>query len=305
MMTNLITNHSGLPFREIDIQTAVNSIKNDIENAIIANGTKGKNDLIKTQKPIKLIHDVIKTELFRKGVDVSLINPDIKQLQKIANPTARRTKRILKLKDKELQIAGYLKLKKQDVSAVPKDITVLSQILNQTTMLEGEIDRFGYSFTEAILSINIRSQLSSTDKNFDTLYERTFAEALNLHLRCPKIVLGELYMIIAKEYNEDDAKVNAISFKNADNIEKYIKAFQALNGRMDEKTDLYKYERNCLLIVDFSAKVPKIYSTDDELKQDGLLPRHSTATIKNLTFHNFVSDLLLIHEQRFGKGKFS
>jgi len=304
-MTNLITNHTGIPFEEIDIQMAVNTIKNDIENAIRTGGTKAKNELIRTQKPIKLIHDVIKSELIKNKVDVSLINPDIKQLQKIANPSARPTKRIITLKDKELQIAGYLKLKKQDVSAVPKDILVFTEILNQPTMLEGYADKFGLAFTEQILSINVRSQLSSTDKNFDTLYERTFAEALNLHLRCSKIVLGELYMIIAKEYNEDDAKVNAISFKNADNIEKYIKAFQALNGRKDEKTDFYKYERNCLLIVDFSTKIPKIYSTDDELKQDGLLPISSTATIKNLTFHNFVSDLLLIHEQRFGSGRFS
>lgn len=38
------------------------------------------------------------------------------------------------------------------------------------------------------------------------MYERTFAESLNLHLRCPSMVLGEFYMIPV--YSYDDALAN-------------------------------------------------------------------------------------------------
>lgn len=61
-----------------------------------------------------------------------------------------------------------------------------SEILNFDGILKGERDKYGFEFTEHTLSVNVRSQLSSIAKNFDTLYERTFAEAINLHLRCEK-----------------------------------------------------------------------------------------------------------------------
>src|SRR5690606_16476811 len=104
---------------------------------------------------------------------------------------------------------------------------------------------------ESVLSVNVRSQLSSVSKNFDTLYERTFAESLNFHLRFPRMVLGEVYLINLKEYNSDHASINQVSFKNSQYIEKYILAFQALNDRINIDDPLYKYERIALLIVDF------------------------------------------------------
>lgn len=90
------------------MQDALNQIKADIENAIIMNGEAGKNALIRTQKPISLIHDVIKTEFLKAGVHASLINPELRRLQRIANPPARVNKRPIVLKDKELPLAGYL-----------------------------------------------------------------------------------------------------------------------------------------------------------------------------------------------------
>jgi len=56
-------------------------------------------------------------------------------------------------------------------------------------------DYYGKDYTEKIISINVRSQFSSLAKNFDTLYERTIAEAQNLHVRCSKMCLGEVYMM--------------------------------------------------------------------------------------------------------------
>jgi hypothetical protein len=202
-MPNLINNHTGIPFPLVEMQLALNQIKSDIENAIKENGEDGKNALIRSQKPIKLIHNVLKTAFFNTGVHPSLINPELKRLQKIANPPIRVNNRSIVLKDKELPLAGYLKTKNQDISIIPNNIHVNTEILAFPTYLNGFQDNFGSLFTEGVLSVNIRSQLSSIAKNFDTLYERTFAEALNFHLRLPNMVLGEVYMIIVKEYDSE------------------------------------------------------------------------------------------------------
>src|SRR5690554_5854962 len=304
-MSNLTDNHTGIPIQRIQLQDALNQIKRDIESAICENGEAGKNALIRTQKPIKLIHNVIKSVFCEAGIHPSLINPELKRLQKIANPPKRRNDRPITLKDKELSLAGYLKTKYQDVSIVPRNILVNSETLTFPTFLNGFVDKYGSAFTESVLSVNVRSQLSSVSKNFDTLYERTFAESLNFHLRFPRMVLGEVYMIILKEYNSDAASERQVAFNDSEYIEKYILAFQALNNRINIEDPLYKYERIALLIVDFSQQVPKLYNTTQELIQDGLIPQTSLANIDDMSFPNFVQDLMAIYRARFPLNSFN
>jgi len=304
-MPNLVINHIGVPFTQIHMQTALTQIKADIENAIISNGEAGKNALIRTQKPIKLIHDVIKTEFLNTGVHESLINPELKRLKKVVNPPVRINNRPVVLRDKELPLAGYLKTKNQDISVIANNIHINQEVLNFPTYLNGFTDNFGTAFTESVLSVNVRSQLSSVAKNFDTLYERTFAEALNFHLRVPNMVLGEVYMIIAKEYDSDAAANRTVAFKNSEHIEKYILAFEALNRRTLVTDPLYKYERVALLIVDFSQPVPKLYNTTQELIDDNLIPTNSLANINTLSFSGFVADLLQIYQTRFPANTFN
>ena len=45
------------------IQESVNQIKQILEHAIITNGEAGKLSLIRSQKPIKLIHEAVKSSL--------------------------------------------------------------------------------------------------------------------------------------------------------------------------------------------------------------------------------------------------
>jgi hypothetical protein len=304
-MPNLNNNNTGIPFVQVQMQDALNQIKADIEAAIIANGESGKNALIRTQKPIKLIHNVVKTAFLNAGVHPSLINPELSRLRKVANPPARVNNRPVVLRDKELPLAGYLKTKNQDVSIVPNNIHINEETLGFPTYLNGFRDRYGSAFTESVLSVNVRSQLSSVAKNFDTLYERTFAEALNFHLRLPQMVLGEVYMIVVKEYDSDAAANNTVAFKNSEHIEKFILAFQALNNRLDITDPLYKYERIALLIVDFSQAVPKLYNTTQELINDGLIPNTSIANMDSLSFNEFVNDLMNIYGTRFPVNTFN
>jgi len=278
-MTNLIT-----------LQNAVNEIKRSIETAILSSGTEGKNNLIRSQKPIKLLHEVTKAELIRNGVRPEYLHPPLHQSHG------------------ELSLSGFFKKKDQDICVVPNHSKAKAETLNFKGILFGQEDRFGIGFTESTMSINVRSQLSSSAKNFDTLYERTFAEALNLHLRCPKMVLGEFYMIAVNEYDSRAVKNNEVKYKNvkgvAKHVEKYLLSFSAVNNRKSVTTDHFKYEKICLLIIDFSQKIPKIYNTDEELMEDNLLPKNSIATLEDLSFPNFIPDLLDIYLARFGIGRF-
>lgn len=275
----------------LTIQDAVNQIKAQIENAILTGGVQAKNNLIHSQGPICLLHDAVKAAFINEGVNAGFIAP---------NYGAHAG---------EMKLSGLLKSKDQDICIQPNNHFPQPEIINTEGILKGTTDPYGKIFTEHILSVNVRSQLSSIVKNFDTLYERTFAESLNLHLRCPEMVLGEVYLIPVYEYDDQLAKTNQIGFKpNNDisrHIEKYISAFNAVNGRNTIAGAEYKYERVCLLIVDFSKPVPKIYNTDAELRADNLLPANSAASLRDLDFPNFAKDMLRIYEHRFGAGRFT
>lgn len=272
------------------ILDAVCEIKELIESAIMEGGVEGKNNLIRTQRPICILHDAAKSAFIKEGV----------------NP--RRVRPLLGEHAGEQKLAGFFKCKDQDICFMPNNVYKHSEILDFDGILKGTRDEFGKDLTEHILSVNVRSQLSSIAKNFDTLYERTFAEALNLHLRCEKMVLGEFYMIPVFSYDDNAAKFNKVKFmpnKNvASHIQKYIYSFSAVNNRRVDYGEEYKYERVCLLIVDFSKPTPVVYNTDEQLKRDGILPRFSTASIEQLNFPSFARTLLDIYEQRYGSGRF-
>jgi len=290
-MANKILNHTGIPFSQITIQDAVNNIKQIYEASII-NGNRG--NVIRSSALIKNIHNAVKTDLINANVHPSLINPSKNYLQRVINPNLRAYNRPRVLKDKELKISGFLKTKTQDISVITDNIPISPTIMNVNSGMNGFNDIYGDLFTESILSINVRSQLSSIKKNFDTLYERTFAESLNLHLRFPNMVLGEVYLIPVKEYIDG----NAIGFNTID-IGKYIDTFQAINIRADRNDEKFKYERCCLLIVDFDRPIPKIYNTTNELIQDGYLPQGSNCSMTSLDYTNFINDIMQIYSTRF------
>jgi hypothetical protein len=269
-----------------NIQKAIDNFKRLIETSIIENGVKGKEAMIRSSRPILNIHEAVKLELIEAGINEDLIFP----------PLNSRTP--------ELKLAGSRKQKNQDVCVI-SNLDKREEILKEG-LLQDVVDEYGEKFTERTISINIRSQISSIQKNFDTLYERTTSEAINLHDRCPKMVLGEVYMIAVPEYDDRDIKNNKIVFKKLSQatVLKYIKSFQAINNRKGAEKNFYKYEKVCLLIVDFSQTPAKIYNTNAELKEAGLISEDSTVDISELSWDSFISDLLNVYSTRFGTGKF-
>jgi hypothetical protein len=183
----------------------------------------------------------------------------------------------------------FLKSKNQDVSIIPtKKLVTLTET--------------GAPELEKVLTVNIRSQLSSLGKNIDTLYERTFAEALNLHLSYPKQCLGEVYLIPTHEYDDKAMVQNKIVFKSPSKVENYIRMFQAINNRRSDSGNEYKYERVCLLIADFRQKNPKLYNSLEELKNDGLISKSTKVSLDYLTTDHFAENLLDVYVNRFGQG---
>lgn len=266
----------------LTIQQAINNFKNLIESAVISGGKTGFISSIRSSAPILNIHEAVKQELTSQGIPVARLHPP------------------LTLRSPELKLAGELKQKTQDVCVAPDGIVPIPEVL-VGGLLNAVTDPFGKIYTERTIAINVRSQISSLKKNFDTLFERTFSEALNLHERCPLMCLGEVYMIAAPEYNHKQFVQNSIAFKRKSPkiVEHYIKSFNAINNRSTTSKDFYQYERVCLLVVDFSQNPPKLYDTDADLKRDGLLPTASTESIAPLTWNSFVSSLLSTYNSRF------
>lgn len=265
---------------EASIDSVVLRIKKMYEKAIKKGGRDGVHSLIRSKKLIDCIHEFIKHELIRQGVDPAKITPPLGQTKT------------------EVKMSGFLKRKYQDISILseaPREEVI------EDGVLIGEKDIVGKDIMNKSISINIRSQLSSLGKNFDTLYERTFAEALNLHLRAPGLVMGEVYMVPLVAYDPDKINKKKISWKEWLPVN-YIPAFQALNNRGADDGDKYKYERVCLLIIDFRKIHPKVIDNVQTFIDEGLIgeERANKFSLGGLTMHDFVSDLLETYKNRHG-----
>lgn len=264
------------------INEQLKEFKKIIESAIIKNGEKGKTSAIRSSKLINLIHDAVKYELINHGVDSQCVFPHLNK----SKP--------------EIKLAGQLKQKDQDICVVPKMIEKTPSIITWGPLsYQKEKDPYGFEYSNNTLVVNVRSQMSSLDKNSDTLFERTFAEALNLHMRYPDMVLGEVYLIPTHAYDDALVKEKKVAFKTKSvNIEKYISFFNAINNRKigDE---YYSYERCALLIVDFNNEVPKLYSNNDELIKDNLISKDFSIDYSTLSFDSFAKDIIDIYSHRF------
>ena len=276
----------------MNIENCMSKIKREIELCISTgenegkkfdNGSLAKESLIRSSRLIGYLHECVKEELIKHKVKSGNIFPPLGS----SNP--------------EVKITGFLKQKDQDVTVIPSNIEKEEIIVDWGPLKHENIkDLFGIEYTSNCLVINIRSQLSSLAKNADTLFERTFAEAMNLHTIYKNIVLGEVYLIPVYEYNEADAKNNIVSFSNRKtNLAKYISFFSAINNRLDKEDDEYKYERCALLVVDFSKEKPVIYNTTDELKRDGLIDNDFDLELEDISFLSFAEDILKKYGERF------
>ncbi|RVZ33648.1 restriction endonuclease [Helicobacter pylori] len=257
--------------------------KKCLEHAILQEGEKGFSNIIRSQKPINYIHEMIKQDLVKNGIVKENIFPPLGS----SKP--------------EIKLAGFFKQKDQDICVIPNNMDKNKILINWGPLnFENKEDIYGFEFSQKCLVINIRSQMRSIAKNTDTLFERTFAESLNLHMHYPKIVLGEFYLIPVREYSLKYSKRKQIGFEDKlTNIEKYISFFSAISGRDSSNTDLWKYEKCCLMIVNLDSQKPFFYNNSYELKHDKIVSEYFALEYADIGFDLFVSDLLKIYRNRF------
>ncbi|QST02805.1 restriction endonuclease (plasmid) [Pontibacillus sp. ALD_SL1] len=274
----------------MNIHEALKQFKFEMEHAITSgafngkkkkNGLEAKRALICSERLIHLIHDAVKHDFMRQGIPSSYITPGYKE-----------TKR-------EITLTGEFKQKRQDVVIIPPLKPCPEKITWGPMAHLDKTDVFGKVLSEKMLSINIRSQMSSLSKNMDTLLERTVAESLNLHRRLESLVMGEVYLIPTHEYDPEAMKQFQVSFHHKRTpLERYISFFNSINHRKKKNEPHHYYERCCLMIVDFNRSVPKLYQSTDELKRDGLIDPHFSVDMKDLDYNHFTYDLLNTYHDR-------
>lgn len=276
------------------LQSALTKFQDGLEDAIktktydtevYENGQKAKEAAIRGQGLIGYVHEAVKESFdleLLKGEQEYRLYPALK-------------------KKNELTITGFLKAKKQDVVILfggsrPQPEPIAGG------PLDGEMDSVGKAASQKAIVIGVRSQMSSVDKNFDTLMERTFAETLNLRLRLPDLVMGEVYLLPVYEYDPRAMLVQEVRFMPQHvKVEKFIRTFFGITDRRADAAideDLYKYERSALVLADFRQHPPRLYLTRQELQQDGLVSDKLQREITSLSPEGFTTDLIAIHQRR-------
>ena len=181
------------------------------------------------------------------------------------------------------QVYGYPKKKEQDILIQPPQ--------NSEKSLS----------TGPIATINIRSQLSSIEKNYDTLFERLFAEALNLHNRFPYLVSGYLYLLPKIGYNKEAAGNKIVRFSERYDIEKYISSFLSITNRQDPNDVPWKHEQVALLIVDFEQDPPVVMDNMRIFLREGLVSENfaNLFSFDPLSIRNFFDKIHKITMERY------
>ena len=153
---------------------------------------------------------------------------------------------------------------------------------------------------QPLISLNIRSQLSSVQKNYDTLFERLVAESVNIHEKFPQVPCGYLYLLPAVGYNSDAMKENKVVRNEHFNWEKYLTTFGLLADRQDSSDKTFKYEKICLLAVDFSVNPPEVLSSTGDFLSRGLITRDFSKSFdySPLKINDIIEKLVYIFDRR-------
>ncbi len=245
------------------LQTSINKFKSELFSCITTatyngkqyeNGQKAKEAAIRSQTLILNVHEAVKQSFYQELKNKTKFNWT-------AHPPINKGK-------PELKIYGKIKGKDQDIVFLRTPVS--SYKFNDGPNI-GEVDLVGVEATKRSIIIGVRSQMSSVDKNFDTLMERAFAETLNLRLREPIITMGEVYVIPIQALDDKSMLQNKIKFgEKKERLEKFIRTFYSFSGRSDLKIqNAYKYDASALVILDLQQEPPKIIFDKKDLKNYG------------------------------------
>lgn len=241
------------------LQTSINSFQSALFGSIetatyngvkYADGQKAKEALIRSQTLILNIHEAVKRSFS------NTLKNNSKYTWSVYPPIGESSP--------ELKIFGKLKAKNQDLVYL-RTQPQRSRITDGPCV--GQIDPIGVEAIQRSIIIGIRSQMSSVDKNFDTLMERAFAETLNLRLRSPALTMGEVYILPIVEFDVKAMQTNQIKFlKSKVKLEKFVRIFESFTEREDlDIENQFKYDSSALIPIDFNTSPPAVIFDADDL----------------------------------------
>ena len=243
----------------------LDSIKSDFESTIEDPDENPSYTLIRSEELIGRIHEYIIDQLEDNGVPPEHIHED-------SHPN-----------DTSATVYGFPKSKSQDILVHSYD--------NDDPVVGPR------------MAINVRSQLSSIGKNFDTIFERIYAESLNLHNRFPYLPLGYFFLLPKKGYDSSAKQDNVVERSEEFGLQKFISSYSSISGRKDPEDENWKYEALCLLIVDFDQSPPKIMDDIDMFVEQELVTPEFAETYGSevISVDNFFEKLLIDYKKRYSQ----
>lgn len=248
-----------------ELVNILDGIKTDFESAIEDPDDNPSYSLIRSEDLIGRVHTYIIDQLEDNGV-----NPQ--NIQEDTHPN-----------DTSATVYGFPKTKSQDI---------LVHSYEENGPIVGPR-----------MAINVRSQLSSIGKNFDTIFERIYAESLNLHNRFPYLPLGYFFLLPKRGYDSSAKQNNVVERSEKFDVQKFISSYSSLSGRESPEDEKWKYEAMCLLIVDFEQSPPQIMDNiDDFVEQEIVTPEFAEIYGSEvISVENFFEKLLSDYKTRYSQ----
>lgn len=258
-----------------NLEKATIEIKNRAKEAIKTEGYKGFISTKRASDLILPIHEAIKKDFIRFNIMEEQILP------KLGERTG------------EMKIFGSQCSKRMDISILPKYINFKEEILDITdNKNKRKIDKYGKHVTENSLFVDIKSQFCSIGKNQGTLRTNFIGLNADIKERCPKTIIGNLTVLPIYEFDTEAMKEHKMRFSNNPiNVEEYLIRFNKIQDTSSlNNSSITKFNKVALVLVDFSQKIPHIFTSHQELVKYGLVSsdfnmKYSYDNIKYTNFH--------------------
>jgi len=102
--------------------------------------------------------------------------------------------------------------------------------------------------------------MTKISANQDTIFERAYAESVNLKMPI-NFIIGEVFVLPYYEINHEKCKQNIIDYKKQIDLNWFFSHYTKVNLREDlsiTDKNFVKYDKLCILIIDFRETPAKI-----------------------------------------------
>ena len=263
-----------------NLEKAAIEIKNRAKKAITTEGYTGFMSSKKGSKLILPMHEAIKEDFVKLGIMEEQIYPKLGEHKG------------------EMLVYGNQLSRRMDISIIPKYINLKEEIMDITdNKNKRKIDKYGKTVTENTLFVDIKSQFCSVGKNRKTLLTNFMGINADIKQRCPKAIIGNLTILPIYEFDTEAMKENKMKFLDKPiNVEKALIEYNNLQNTSSNSNGITTFNKVALVLVDFSQKIPYIFTSHQELVEHGLVSsdfnmKYSYDNIKYTNFHESLTNI--------------